>query len=486
MTGPGPPIDIAKRRFSAEDQQAFARLSGDRNPIHLDAAAARRTVAGDVVVHGVHGALWALETLVTRRRPADGPSTVRVQFHRFIPIDRDLVLRTTRHEESGVRAELVLDGLVATTLVLSPGGQAAGGCYWDELPVERLEAAPRVLATAELDGLRGWLLPPEGASRASDLFPVLSQWLGADRVAALAELSAVVGMVCPGLHSIFSELSVSLMETPPCRPGVGYRARLPDRRYGRIQLSVAGPGLEGDIRAMVRPAPVPAPTMSDLAALVSPREFADRRALVVGGSRGLGAVTAKLLAAGGGEIILTYATGAEEAAEVVADIRSHCGGRGARALRCDLREPFKAELATELKGATHLYYFATPHIARQAATLFSPATFAEFSRIYVERFHDLCRLALDARADLPLNVFYPSTVFIGERPKGMAEYAMSKAAAEVLCQDLSRASSTLSITAPRLPRVLTDQTASPLPVKTQDPVEVMLPLLRAERPPGVT
>ena len=53
----------------------------------------------------------------------------------------------------------------------------------------------------------------------------------------------------------------------------------------------------------------------------------------------------------------------------------------------------------------------------------------------------------------------------------------------MLCADLVKAHAGLAITAPRLPRVLTDQTASALPIRAADAVDVMLPLLRAERGP---
>jgi Asp/Glu/hydantoin racemase len=53
----------AVRRFSLDDQQAFAEVSGDFDPMHMDPIAARRTSAGDCVVHGVQSMLWALEEL---------------------------------------------------------------------------------------------------------------------------------------------------------------------------------------------------------------------------------------------------------------------------------------------------------------------------------------------------------------------------------------------------------------------------------------
>ena len=35
-------------------------------------------------------------------------------------------------------------------------------------------------------------------------------------------------------------------------------------------------------------------------------------------------------------------------------------------------------------------------------------------------------------------MFYPSTVFVQDRPQEMTEYAMSKAAGEILCADIAR------------------------------------------------
>ena len=45
----------------------------------------------------------------------------------------------------------------------------------------------------------------------------------------------------------------------------------------------------------------------------APGEFANVRALVIGGSRGLGEITAKIIAAGGGDVWITYRRGKEDA-----------------------------------------------------------------------------------------------------------------------------------------------------------------------------
>jgi hypothetical protein len=85
---------------------------------------------------------------------------------------------------------------------------------------------------------------------------------------------------------------------------------------------------------------------------------------------------------------------------------------------------------------------------------------------------------------LPLEILYPSSIAVTQRPRGMTEYAMAKAAGEILCADLARTFPSLTITVSRLQRVATGQTATVPPVSAADPVAIMLPLLR-QQPPGV-
>jgi nucleoside-diphosphate-sugar epimerase len=60
----------------------------------------------------------------------------------------------------------------------------------------------------------------------------------------------------------------------------------------------------------------------------------------------------------------------------------------------------------------------------------------------------------------------------------MTEYAMAKAAGEVLCSDLSRFWPGMQITQVRLPRLLTDQTATVIPAGSANPLDVILPIIR--------
>jgi acyl dehydratase len=59
------------RTFTADDVEAFARLTGDRNPLHFDAGFAARTRVGRLVVQG--GLTTGLfNALVAERLPGPG------------------------------------------------------------------------------------------------------------------------------------------------------------------------------------------------------------------------------------------------------------------------------------------------------------------------------------------------------------------------------------------------------------------------------
>ncbi len=58
MNGSGSDDAAATRIWTEAHQAAFARATGDVNPMHMDARMARRTLAGERAVHGVHAALW--------------------------------------------------------------------------------------------------------------------------------------------------------------------------------------------------------------------------------------------------------------------------------------------------------------------------------------------------------------------------------------------------------------------------------------------
>jgi hypothetical protein len=134
--------------------------------------------------------------------------------------------------------------------------------------------------------------------------------------------------------------------------------------------------------------------------------------------------------------------------------------------------------AVPFAATSWMFYFATPQIFHQDKVTYDGARFAAFAAIYIDGFARLVRRLLDARRPSdPLRVLYPSTVALDRRPKHMTEYAMAKAAGEILCADLMQGRPGLQIETPRLPRILTDQTATIPPVAAADATQTMLKIL---------
>jgi NAD(P)-dependent dehydrogenase (short-subunit alcohol dehydrogenase family) len=311
------------------------------------------------------------------------------------------------------------------------------------------------------------------------LFPRAAARLPRTQAAVLLATTRLVGVHCPGMHSIFSELTLDFTGDGQSSAGepsaLGYRVVQYDARMGLVRLQVDAPRTSGTIRAFFRPAPATQPTATELRPHVEPSEFAGRRALVVGGSRGLGALSAKLLAAGGADVVLTYLVGASDAQEVAAETAQV--GALARTMRLDVRDQDDV-LRGVIEGLapfTHLYYFATAPIFVARRGHFNPDLFGHFCEVYVNGFVKL------VRALLPFGLrvaFYPSSIAVAEAPIDMGEYAAAKAAGEAACRFLEKAHPGLTVLAPRLPRLPTDQTRSLLAVRDEDPVAHVLGALR--------
>jgi acyl dehydratase len=470
------------------DQRAFAALSGDYNPMHVDALLARRTQAGAPVVHGMHALLWALDPLAAAELIGPELCDIRAQFRKFIYLDEACELELTHSEEGAARAELCSNGLVLTTIQLR-NGQRQVQAEFDSAAFAAPEVAiagnaPRAPALQDLAGLRGWTTTPGEAGEFEAAFPHLARVIGSWRVVALAGLSRLVGMVCPGLHSIFAAFAVDLVEANTQRVGIGFGVSRINQQFRLINMNVGGGGLSGTVTAFMRWPPVETPSMRSVSAAVPAGAFAGAVALVIGGSRGLGAVTAKAIAAGGGRVVITYAQGRDDAAKLAAEINAARGPGVCTALAYTSPRDAASQLSAVPEQVNQLYYFATPPIFPRASDQFSPEKFRELRSVYVDGFDDVCRFVRGRSRAPRLTAFYPSSVFVEDVPPGFAEYARAKAEGEKLCAAMMGQIAGLKIVVERLPRVLTDQTATVAQVETADPLAVMLPLIRALQEPG--
>jgi hypothetical protein len=444
----------------------------------MDPLSARRTQAGALVVHGIHNLLWALDALAVCGQLSSSVKALRVRFSKLVYVGDVVEVGVEKVDDRELSARVAVDGTPVLTVVLEFGDRRAHAeqpLQWN-FPASTWPATPEPLGFDDLPGRQGALAfaaPPNAIAAA---FPALTAAIGEYRVAALACTSRLVGMACPGLYSILSSVNVALVEGPPLATGLNFAVIRVDERFRSLVQTIAGGGIEGTVEAFFRQPPTEQPPIAELARHVAPDAFAGQAALVAGGSRGLGALTAKLLAVGGARVIATYAVGQAEATALASEITAW-GGK-CHILHYDARMPARPQMGALPTHPSFLYYFATGPIFRRKTRLFDPAILEDFIAIYVRGFQDLCQALAGDRAR-PLRAYYPSSVAVSadQRPRDMTEYAMAKAAGEILCQELKRFMPGVTTIVTRLPRLSTDQTASIFPIATASPVEVMLPVL---------
>jgi MaoC like domain/KR domain len=465
---------LARRVFTADDQRAFAGVSGDFNPMYLDADFARRTQMGAPVVHGIHNLLWALDAAL-RLNPFDIQS-LKVRFQQPLYPDETAELRLIGRTENSLSLEVATACIVIATIKLSSlPGKVSGSAARTVPTAPQHFPNPADLPLAQMASESGTVAVPARNDELHTLFPDLSSSAaGISTIRALLAASQIVGMACPGLHSLFAGLEISRDAASDNDGTLRYAVGKTDARFRSLQIEIAGHGMTGRLDAFARPAPPQQPGMATVAARVRAGAFEGQRALIVGGSRGLGEVTAKIIAAGGGYPLISYRDGRPQAEAIAAEIRQ--AGGSCEVIRYDALSPAADQIATAGR-IDSCYYFATARIfQRRQAEAYAAKRLRTHLAFYVDGFHALC-MALAGRASGKTAIFYPSSVAIDEETSGLAEYAMAKAAGETLAGYINASLPNIDIVSRRLPRILTDQTATVGVASAHDALDVLLPIV---------
>ncbi len=468
-------------RVSLADSLAFARLSGDYNPLHVDPIYARRTPFGDSVVHGIHLLLGSLEQIVGAGL-LDGviPVECSVTFNNpvrtasKIAIDASLDQDTQRLRLTGETQQRTA---LAATLRF-----ASSSTTGNSTVVDRFEHPPATPTAAPFPPCpdAGDVQLRLGRAQLYELFPRLARCQAQDWITDLLASTQIVGMQCPGMNSIYSGFKLRQIESgSPVAGLMQYRVAKVNERFKLVRLHVRGSHFQGDLETLFRPPPVDQPSLSEISRSVPASCYEGHHALVVGGSRGLGELAAKAVLAGGGKVTITYARGRDDAQRICQEARTM--QRDCSAQQLELAALQSGEPPDWLaSGAfTHVYYFASPHIGRTADQQWNQDLFVRFSHAYVDAFATLVRAVSVAvpPGNPRARFLYPSSIFVERPEKGFAEYAAAKAAGEALCDDLARHYQT-TILHPRFPRLRTDQTSALLETGIQDPLPIILAVVQ--------
>jgi NAD(P)-dependent dehydrogenase (short-subunit alcohol dehydrogenase family) len=444
-------------RFSPEHLDAFARLSGDVNPLHVDALYAGRTSFGEQVVYGVLGTLVAISTWARGR--ALRLRRLRCTFRRPLLLDVDYDL-TVRDEPSRTTLRWCSGGAPHCDIVLTAEPAAD-----EEAPSVTGDFVPRTVARDD-----GGALPEEleydfcdrEVTATLEALSIDPRALPLDQVRTLCGASYIVGMEVPGRQALFSNLDVTFPAQASPREGayfVDLRSEH-DERFGRVRLRGATrTGATFDLAAFVRPRPIDL-TIDEIAAR-HPRTGAHRgkRVVVTGSSRGFGAALAKAFALDGANVVVHCREQRGSAAVVVEEVRRFAE---AHLVEADLSSNegaarFAARVLETGAAPDVLVVNATPPITPVGACELRSTELTSFVTRSLAIAHGACRELVPHMKKGALVVVI-SSVYVRERPERFAHYVAAKCAIEGLVGVMAREHPEVRFLVVRPPRMLTDQT----------------------------
>jgi len=317
-------------RFSRDDLSLFSAASHDRNPCHTSPEYARRTPYGQLLVYGVLGAFAGLAEI---EPPANCTlSKVSLDFRRAMLLDIDYIAFLVKQSPTLISMKLC-DG--STTLMKADFSFAEGGAVEVHrgTPPQSVRQVPSDRDERDFtEGtiIKGEYLPDQAALAAlCDRFGIKERAFGGLQLCALLWSSYLVGMELPGLRSLFHKLTIEFKSLEAgCSPQFAYEARVVSlNALGslRSELRLFSEGrlvAQGESRAFVT-ARSRIGSIRALEGLVPRSErLKGKIALVIGASRGLGAMLTTALALQGCTVLANFnqsESAAQRLQETVAD-----------------------------------------------------------------------------------------------------------------------------------------------------------------------
>jgi NAD(P)-dependent dehydrogenase (short-subunit alcohol dehydrogenase family) len=510
-----PPAEAARTsgtlRLQASDVDLFTEASHDRNPLHNDPLYARKSAYGDRIAHGVLSGMAVLlrSGVLQQSDVLQQSGTLRGRDVRSVQMAFEAPLfpeqeyaweASTRGRSASVALGDGPRSLLKATVQFGedePGAPDAAAA--PALPSEpSSERGPRIAAAViGVDDLREeqTITGAYGVDAAA-WSALATRWGGAgDRPTPVAVVllacTYIVGMEVPGERALFQRLEVEWTGAPSTG-ALAYEASVRGVRTatGHVQLGVrfddASTGrtvATAQLSALFMPV-TPTTTAAAAEALL-PRSAAltGKHAVIVGGSRGLGAALSLNLALQGADVTATYARSTGAARALAAELEgapSRCELVRLDATDSEGAQRLRERLRAEGRGIDVFVLNAAPALRPMAL---DPA-FARRIGAYVQESYAMTSTPLLALLPLVEEaggvVVAISSEFVEDPPPEWPHYVSAKAAIEGLMRTVASAAPSVRVVVARPPRLQTDLTRVPLGHRqAEPPVVVAASLVRS-------
>lgn len=448
------------RIFTMKDQNDFASLSGDYNPIHINEKESIKTHAGQPIVHGVNLVIWALEAF---KIDIKKNTIIKIKFISQVNLDTKvqaifsedkneiLILGDNKIKLCSIKF-IILDTLNNTSISSHKVKFKTGKKNPDNVEIEEVRIDKKI------DKLYG------GSKKhlAKILFPYLVKNFGLDVVYEMACVSSIVGMKIPGNHSLFLNLSLSYNHNSKTNYII---VKNKHEILKILTIEYIGKNFNAEIQALFRPKPTKVKKILDLKKELPEKiSLKNKKVLIIGGSRGLGAYVTKLCSIMGAELVFTYSSQDREAKLIEEDIVDN--GGIAKSIKMNVLDDNDIEILDD--KFDYIYYFASPKILPNTSKNFNKKMYDHYHLFYVDVFKKIVERF--GSLNKKTKFLYPSTTYIDVDKDGFEEYINAKKKGEEICKSYTK-NNFGRFYYPRIPPLNTDQNLSILPSKNNSASE---------------
>jgi len=466
---------IGKKTFKINDQKKFSSFSGDFNPIHLDKNESTKTHAGQPIVHGVHIALWVLDIFNIELRTG---ITIAANFKSQVNLNEQ-ILATYDHDRKKILITSIDQNKIFCILKIKknksskpikPNNNKVALLTNNIIPDDpKFET---ILVNEKNYDLYGG----QELNLGKNLFPFLAQDIGLNALYEIACLSSIVGMKVPGKHSLFIDLNISFLNLDNNKSYFIVKSKHEILKL--ISLNYFGVNLNADIKTIYRPQPTLIKSFDNLKLEYKYDDsLKEKKVLVIGGSRGIGAYVTKLCAMMGAKVFFTYNSNKSDAQSIKKEALYH-----------EYQVNFGKLNITKFddiynfdEAFDQVYYFATPKITLNESDIINKTLMDKYTLFYVKSFKEVLEHFISKNKYSKF--LYPSTSYIDENRNDFKEYILTKLEGEKICRNYNKVFSN-SILFPRIPPLNTDQNLSILPKNnknTSDYAFKLIKLMNGER-----
>ena len=467
-------IKIGSKKFKQSDQNQFANISKDFNPIHVSEIKSRKLIFGEQIVHGVNILLSAL--IFARKNISFQPKEISCYFYKPVFLNQKIEFFIRKQKEDVnlyVKNNKTIHCLINLKKI----------SIINKINKRKKSLNIKIIKKVNIKKIIDFNFKDfnfeDSYSIEKSNFKLGEKYqkhidiLSKENIKDILSLSFFIGMMCPGKFSLLSKIKIAIDNSIKIKKNMNFQLIKYDDNYNSYKVNFLG-SIYGEIDAF-KYQQANQEEFIKIQKRVTKNIFKNTNSLIIGGSRGLGELTSKILAAGNGNLTLSYNYGKKEAEKIKSEINSGVNNK-CKILKLSLPIKNLEKVIKKFKNYNYIYYFTTPKIKSNQGKDFDNKLYKKFNFYYVNTFIKICIL-FNKYSSKKTKIFFPSSTYLDTHETTFREYVRSKKLAEKRIKLLNKKLKNVQISSFRIPPMQTDQNSSIFKKRNNKNFDIFFPIV---------